>query len=197
MTQLQNEDGPLFAPTWVHTAGEVPERGLEITREADEDERARLAQALDARGCPDLRVSYKVIPRSGGRYRVSGRIAATLVQRCVVTLAPVTTTLDERLEVEFRPVEIDDFDESTPDPAADFNRDYEPMRRGVIDIGRVVYEQIAAVLDPYPRAAGATFQWTDPKQRAGDDVASTAPTQDAPSDGGNPFAVLRRLKGES
>jgi uncharacterized protein len=192
MTDIASQDGAHFAPAWVHTAGDIPERGLEVAREATQEERDRLAAALDARGCPSLHVAYKILPKSGGRYRASGRIAATIVQRCVVSLAPVTTTLDEPLDVEFRPLETEAAENGHGDPAADFNRDYEPMRRGIIDIGRVVFEQIAATLDPYPRAAGATFQWTDPKQ-----TADPAAGQGGDTGGNdNPFAVLRRLKGD-
>ncbi len=51
-----------------------------------------------------------------------------------------------------------------------------------IDVGRIVYETLSAGLDPYPRKEGAEFDWADPKTGVADSA--------------NPFAVLKKLKGE-
>ena len=48
-----------------------------------------------------------------------------------------------------------------------------------IAVGRIVYEALAAGLDPYPRKEDAAFEWRDPKLAEG---------------AGNPFAVLKKLK---
>ena len=58
----------------------------------------------------------------------------------------------------------------------------EKLERGLIPVGRIVFETLASSLDPYPRREGAAFNWQDP-QSAGDKKA-------------NPFAALSKLKGE-
>lgn len=193
MTEHSNADDAAFSQVWVHRADEIPARGLTVEREATPEQLTSLAAALDVRSFTSLRATYELQARAGGRVRLDGHIEARLVQRCVVTLTPVEASLSEPIRAEFRDSEEpeDDWD-SDGAVAAALNRDHEPIRHGMLDVGRVVFEQISAVLDPYPRAPGATFEWTDPRQRRGDEESE---------DGGgarpdSPFAVLRKLKGE-
>lgn len=170
---------------WVHRAVDVPERGLEMVREATVSERAELAAALDILSCDALAVSYRLRPAAGGRYRLTGSIEAVVRQACIVSLEPVVSEIREPVEEEFWPPEAI----VTPEDGEAGERDAlshaapEPIEDGEIRVGRVVYEQIAAALDPYPRRADAVFQW-----------------QEAPNEGGaevkhdNPFAALVRLK---
>lgn len=195
MTEHSDGEKAAFEHVWVHQTGEIPARGLSVKRTATPDELVALAAGLDIRSVTSLEASYELLPRTGGRYRLGGHIEARVVQACVVSLAPVETTLSEPLRAEFRDSndhKMDDWD-SEDAAAAAINREFEPIRRGVIDVGRVVFEQIAAVLDPYPRAPGATFDWTDPRQKSSMEGASG-------EDGGvrpdNPFAVLRKLRGD-
>ena len=56
----------------------------------------------------------------------------------------------------------------------------EPIRNGVIDLGEIVYQEIAAGLDPYPRVADVTLDKTE-----------AGPSDDEAT---NPFAKLKRLQ---
>lgn len=168
-------DVPVF--DWSHDVQALGERGGDWHRVATPDERARLAAALDLAACDRVEVHYTLKPLSRGRIRFKARIKADLHQRCVVTLAPVAARLDETVDLEFWPA--DDVDQ-----AVDFDAmspaDPEPIEHGRCAVGRVVYEEIAAALDPYPRADGAALESTG----------------DEETEGHKPFAMLARLKRE-
>jgi uncharacterized metal-binding protein YceD (DUF177 family) len=160
---------------WVHDRASLSEKGTEQTRRATAEERARLVAALDLAACDRVEVVYRVKPLSGFRARLKGRITAHVVQKCVVSLAPVPADVAVDLAVEFWPAE--EAEESVDfDPMS--NADPEPMENGRIEVGRIVYEEIAAALDPYPRAPDATF----------------APGSDAEVAAEKPFAALARWK---
>jgi len=62
----------------------------------------------------------------------------------------------------------------------------EPIVAGQIAVGRVVFESLAAALEPYPRKPGAVLDWQAPLPA---DAAATTAT--------SPFAVLANLKTKS
>ena len=169
----------MTALEWTHAVRDVPADGLAVERRATEAERERLARELAIPSVDDLTVSYRLSPRTGGRLALEGRLAATVTQECVVTLEPVGGTLTVPLDVVFSPdpiapgAEIEGSLEDLDKP------DEEPIVHGAIDVGRIVEEEILASLDPYPRRADASFEWTDEKGEAA---------------GEHPFAVLGKLK---
>ncbi len=163
---------------WVHIKTDIPEGGRTFVRTATLDECASLAAALGILGCSRLDVRYEVKPLSGGRYRCHGKMTAAMTQACVVTIEPVAATLDEALDVSFWPAaEIPDETDGEREILSE--PDIEPLVDGRIEIGRIVYELVAASIDPYPRKDGADFVWSDDK-----------PEDKEPS----PFAVLSKLK---
>jgi uncharacterized metal-binding protein YceD (DUF177 family) len=168
---------------WTMRVEDVPERGFVWRAEATAAERARLVDALQLTALSRLVAEGRIDGAAGGIYRLKGRILADVVQACVVSLDPVTSKIDEPLSVEFRPpAEIGDELATTPDYNVDF--DVEPIVRGHLETGRIVYEQFAASLDPYPRASGAgTPIDLVAKPRGAGEV--------------NPFAVLAKLKDKS
>lgn len=191
MTEHIDAEEAAFEHVWVHKAGEIPGKGLVVKRVATSDELAALAAGLDIRAVKSLEASYELLPRTGGRFRLTGQIDVQVVQACVVSLASVEATISEALKAEFRDSKVQASDDWHSEDAAVemINREFEPIRQGVIDVGRVIFEQIAAVLDPYPRAPGASFDWVDPRQKGvGGEASGERPD--------NPFAVLRKLKGD-
>ena len=128
------------------------------------------------------RIVVKYQPRVIVFYAGDNDIAAGLSPRQVFDdfRAFVAAAVDEPFEVTFCPAEAM--------PAAPSSEreilsepEIEPLRDGRIEVGRVVFETLAAALDPYPRRADAAFEWTDPRDAGGAEKAS-------------PFAVLRSLK---
>lgn len=162
---------------WTHLVTELPVGGLASERTATEKQRAAVARELDLVSCRALHASYRITPLGAGRYRLAGRLGADVEQACIVTLEPVPARLDEGFDVEFRP-EDDPQAAEEGEVEALSAPEIETIDNGRIDAGRIVFEQLAASLDPFPRKDGATLEHTD----AGGDGSA------------NPFAVLASLK---
>jgi len=163
---------------WTHAVRDVPSDGVAIERTATPEESARLAEALDIVSLEKLVAKYRLTPRSGRRLALTGSIEARVTQECVVTLEPLTSALSLPLDVVFVP--RTDGAEITGGSLEDLDApDEEPIDNGVVDVGRIVVEELLSGLDPYPRSPDAHFDWTDAQGDAADD---------------NPFAALARLR---
>ena len=162
---------------WSHAATDIPTAGRTFTREASETERAAIAAELGILSCTRLTAAYTIRPLGKGHYRLEGPCTADVTQACVATLAPVEISLTLALDIEFAPVApaIPDGEEVE---VLDLP-EVEAIENGRLPVGRVVFETLAAGLDPFPRAPGAAFSWHDP--RGG-------------SEKPNPFAALAKLK---
>lgn len=169
---------------WTHDAADVPGEGSVFERTAPPPMLQRLAEALDLKSCDRLEARYRIRPIAGGGYRLAGELKADVVQSCVITLEPVAARIEEPFEVEYWPDGADEADgggggnEEIPALSA---AEIEPLRDGRIDAGRIVFEQLAASLDPYPRKEGAEFEEPASQRQGGKE---------------SPFAVLARLKGD-
>lgn len=164
---------------WMYRVAEIPEGGLRQAREASGPELTRLAEALDVLSCQRLSSEFTIRALGKGHYRLAGKVVAELTQACVVSLEPVEQTVEATFDVEFRP------EGSLPQLTQEeievsSAAEIEPIERGRIDAGRIVFETVATALDPYPRKPGAEFQ-PDTAQGEGMDEAG-------------PFAALRKLK---
>lgn len=163
---------------WSHSVGEIPETGLAAERRATPEARTRIAAALDLIACSRLEARYSLQPLAQGRYLLEGTIDADVVQTCVVTLEPVEGHISEPFEVEFRPwpsgAGVTEFDALEA-------RDIEPLEGDKIPVGRIVYEQLASAIDPYPRKEGAMLEQPAEKTEEVEEAV-------------NPFAVLKQLK---
>jgi uncharacterized metal-binding protein YceD (DUF177 family) len=151
---------------WTHDIREVGEHGLEATRTAGPDQCAAVAAQLGLVSCDKLDVHYKIRPIAAGRLRLEATLDAIVVQECVVTLDPVSSELSEAFELELWPAEkFPQTSEATIDPlGAD---EPERIENGVIDIGRIVCDHLAGLIDPYPRKPGVVFSWRDENDQPG------------------------------
>lgn len=172
------ETGPL---DWTISTTDIPEGGLKRVRAATEDERKRLADALELLALSDLTVSYRIEPLAKGAYRLYGHLDSALAQACVVTLEPVAAKVAANFDVEFWPTV--DVPEEGEDKRILEGRDIEVLNKGEIPVGDIVFETLSASLDPYPRKPDAEFSWQD---KAGEN-----------SEKANPFAVLSKLRDSS
>lgn len=163
------------APAWsvpVEVAG-VPEAGLHVEFEANEAARVAIAGLAGLTGVPKLHASFDLARRGAGVH-VTGRVGAEIGQTCVVTLEPLTNTVDEEIDLVFLP--------GVPEPRAEGSAETEdeppePLVNGRVDLGRIATEFLMLGIDPYPRKAGATFD----APKADDDTV-------------HPFAGLAALK---
>ena len=161
---------------------QIPEIGLHRDIEADQAICHAIADIGGLREVLSAQASFDVMPKSGGRFHVSGHVRARVGQTCVVTLDPMESDIDEAIDLIFAPPEqvpemaalVDEAEHSdgeTPDPP-------EPIENGIIDLGRVATDALYLALDPYPRKPDAVFE---PLVEAAD-----------PED--HPFAALKALK---
>ena len=158
---------------------DVPDTGLNLALEADEEVRARLAVLAVLAGVlsvPELRISADVT-RHGEGLRAAGRVTARVTQSCVVTLEPIENTIDEPFDVLFLPPDVAGAAPAGRDPG-EVDDTRESLVNGAADLGAVATEFFLLGIDPYPRKPGAVF---------------SGPTEDRAADG--PFASLDRLKG--
>ncbi len=169
----------MTALDWTHAAREVPADGLAVSRKATADEARSLAEMLEIPSVDSLEANYRIASIARGRFSLKGRLDARVTQECVVTLEPVASTLSVPLDVNFSPeiATARDDPEAAPDDLE--QPDEEPIENGVMNVGRVVMEELLSNLDPYPRREDAQFDWSDEKS-----AASKL----------NPFAALARLK---
>lgn len=182
-TMSSNPPEPLAH--WSHRIADIPERGLDVEREATALELAALAATLELPAFLLLKVSYRVGPIGAGRYRVKGELSAAATQACIITLEPVHTDINESFEEEYWPEELLTKSrrcEETEEREALAVSAPEAIRQGVIEVGRLIYEQLSTAIEPYPRAPGATFAWCESGGEAGKDKSN------------NPFAFLAVLK---
>ena len=179
---------------WSHATTSLPSPRT-FSREATAAGCAAAAGQLGILACDRLTASYTIRPLGGGKYAVSGECRADVQQACVVTLEPVSASLVLPVEVTFvpgsavidpdrRPVRPGSRrDESTADEDGDSEvlalPELEVIENGQVDVGRIIFEVLAAGLEPYPRKPGATFAWED----------ATAKKSKV-----HPFAVLAKLK---
>lgn len=142
---------------------------------------AEIASALELSALRKLSFEGHVKPLGGSDWTLEGRLGATVVQPCVVTLEPVTTRIDIDVTRQF----IDGYD--MPDePEAEMPEDDTVEKLGAwIDPATVMQEALSIAVPDYPRKEEATLGqmvYTKPGE---------APMTDADA---RPFAGLASLK---
>jgi Large ribosomal RNA subunit accumulation protein YceD len=161
---------------------EVPETGLHLDLVADEHVRAGLAALAGVTSMPRLEAFLDVV-RHGKGLRATGRVSATVVQICVVTLEPLENQVDEPIDVVFAPSAGDFVAEDRAgagvavDATFESGEPPEALLDGIADLGMIAAEFLLLGIDPYPRKPGAEFM--PPTQHSG---------------AASPFAVLAQLK---
>jgi uncharacterized metal-binding protein YceD (DUF177 family) len=121
-------------------------QALEI--EADADQRAALATRFDLLSIDGLAGRLEMERRGRGAF-VSGRLEASVVQRCVVSGEPVPATISEPLALHFEPLDELEGDIELEPQALDTL----PVEDGLIDLGEAIAQSLLLALDPYPRAS--------------------------------------------
>ena len=162
----------------------VSEREAKITLTPSAPERVAIANWLGALSVESFEAVVRIARTGDDRYSYDAEFAVGVTQACVVTLEPVSSTLEgefhrsyviapktARRETEqsrSRKIEVIATEEDEP----------ELVVGSEIDLAAPILEELALALDPYPRAPGAELPATEAPQ---------------PVDEG-PFAVLKKLK---
>ena len=142
---------------------------------------------LDAGACADIAerfgfleigpvsVSLKVKMIAKDTWEVTGKIAAELVQACVVTSKPVPETVTIEIEERYVPA----IDEGDSDIEIDVSSvDVELLEDGMIPLGELVQQSLGLGVDNHPRLPDAPDDY-----QAGPEIKTE-----------NPFQKLSQLK---
>lgn len=165
--------------------------------EATDQQRADLARRLLVESVEDASASVTLQRVGGGVIQAIGTVCAEVTQNCVVSLVPVTASVEDQFEGWFGDktnaisftkartereakkghIEAEVLDESV---------DPEPIIGGMVDIGELATQYLSLAIDPYPRAEGVTAEF----------VAEPPPAK--PGEGSslrkNPFEALKDWK---
>ncbi len=175
--------GPEFSrPFSVEALGQIRGDDEAVERiEATEAERDAVARrlglvALD-RLAADLRLRRT---RDGSVIRVTGHLEAEVTQICVVSLQPLRSRVSEDFTAlytsvpaggeasgrgECDTVEVEALGEDPP----------ETLGRDGLDLGETVVQQLALVLEPYPRDQGASLEALGWRGNSDEDAAGKSP----------------------
>lgn len=126
------------------------------------------------------KISLEPLGRTG-LIRVNGKLTAEVVQNCVVSLVPISASIEDEFELTFGPPEAALDESEEIEVSWDSQDPPDPIIDGIIDLGEVVVEHLALALDLFPRAPEAAF--VPPPE-----------LEDIPEVKVNPFAVLANLR---
>ena len=120
---------------------------------ADDAERAAIAKRLGLEALDRLE-AHATLSKTGKMVRAEGRLAASLIQSCVITQDPVAAHLDEPFEFMFTPESpVGGPDDEVELGASDCDVVF--YDGAAIDLGTAIADTLALSLDPYPRSASA------------------------------------------
>ena len=164
----------------------ITESGREEAIVATPEECVAIARSFGILALGRLEAKVTLWPWNRVGLQLDGRLRAEAVQACVVTLEPVAEKIDHTFSLKFLPPETQVAHPKTVAEAeviveVDAEDPPDPLEGPMLDLGRILTEQLALALDPYPRAPGADLS------------AVLGSEADGPS---SPFAALSRLKGD-
>lgn len=128
----------------------------EITANAQEC--AALATLFGLPAVAALSGVFTVAHERGGVLQADLQLSARVTQLCVITLEPFDAKINEQAELRFVPAaKLREGEEVELDAETLDGPDEIPYSGEAIDLGAVLAEQLALVLDPYPRKPGAAL----------------------------------------
>lgn len=173
------------APVLSHVVrlADLPARkASQVTLTPDASTCAALAAELGIEAVRKLRFDVTLKPMGKHDWALEGRLGATVVQSCVVTLDPVTTRIEEDVSRHY----VEDYDAAPDGSEIEMPEDdtVEPLPTS-IDLGVVAFEALALALPVYPRSPDAAL----------DQSVFTEPGKEALTDDDvKPFAGLASLR---
>lgn len=159
--------------------GRLPERGMPVVIEADEEQRRRLAEDHGLIAVDRYRAELLVSRWKRHGVKVDGAVEADIVQECGVTLEPLPSHLAAPFSALYLPANSklgrEGFetggeillDAEGPDSPELFSGD-------TIDVGALAEEYFELAIDPYARAPGASAAVADNADRPGSAFAKLA-----------------------
>ncbi|WP_240775277.1 DUF177 domain-containing protein [Neokomagataea tanensis] len=131
--------------------------------------------------------------------RADGKLQARVTQTCAITAEPFEEILAENFTLNFVPAnelpeddlefDIDSIDLDAPDDVAHDGK--------ALDLGEAAAEQLALMLDPYPRKPGAGLQEAVDVTPSDEELKAARESGKGSAEGSgrpNPFAALTSLR---
>jgi|WetSurMetagenome_2_1015567.scaffolds.fasta_scaffold137343_2 uncharacterized metal-binding protein YceD (DUF177 family) len=172
---MKNDIPPL---THFFRLSDLTQAGSTVTVEAAGDELARLAQWAGIEAVSSFRGEVTLKRNSQTGFVYAAALAASIVQRCVVTLEPVRSRLSRQIvrELILEPKAAPAAGELTLSAGDDDVP--ETILSPEYDLAAPLLEEFVLAIDPYPRKQGVAFRPpAEPQEKAE-----------------SPFAVLKSLK---
>ncbi|WP_085908016.1 YceD family protein [Kiloniella majae] len=165
----------------------IQARSQVLKLKAKPEECDAVAKRFDLIDLKSLSATLELDPKGkGSLLDVKGHLKAEVTQFCIITAEPVPSIIDEPFEImySFEPIRdtaeeiLIDIDAEDPPELAD------PTG---IDFGEAIVQQLAVMLDPYPKAPNSTWD--------GDSV-DEAPDEEEMQEAAktSPFSVLKDLQ---
>jgi uncharacterized metal-binding protein YceD (DUF177 family) len=143
-----------------------------VNIEATASERAAIAARFDLAALDELKATATLTASASG-IETSGRLAAHVVQNCVVTAEPVAAQIDEPFTLRF--VDPDHMATDVEElELSDADCDLMEIDKGAIDLGEAVAQTLGLALDPFPRSATERAREEERKWVAGDEAGPFA-----------------------
>lgn len=166
---------------WVDAAS-VPVNGKQVRFAVSADGVAELVRINDLLALGGVAADVSLMPQADDNILAIIHFTAQVTQKCVVSLEPVVSDIDETVRLLYTPEAALHTDGLDLDLDEDEDEDREALIDGKINLGAAVAEHFALALDPYPRRPGVTLPEGTTDDGTEEDVRD------------NPFAVLERLK---
>ena len=162
----------------------------------DEDDKRRIADRLGLVALKNLTADLRLTREQGNLVvHITGQLQADIEQRCVVTLDPIETHVEDEFEAWYA-----DPDQAIPlnkimrqkelaeeygseAPILEEQDDPEPIIDGKINVAELVVQYLSLSINPYPHAEHADFE---NKEKEAHESANDRPE--------NPFAALKDWK---
>lgn len=154
---------------------------VRVVMAPDADACREIADRLGLSGLRKLRLEGALVPEGRADWRLEARLGATVVQPCVVTLAPVTTRIDVPVTRRY----VEDMAAPAGDEIQMPEDDTEEPLPEALDLTEVMEEALALALPLYPRAEGAEL---------GAAVYGPPGAEPLTDEAAKPFAALAALR---
>lgn len=142
-----------------------------------------MAKDLELLGLRKLSFSGRILAEGSKDWRLTGKLGATVVQPCGVTLDPVSTRIDEPVNRMFLSGYVE---EDAPDVEMPEDDTVEPLGDW-IDPEQIMLEALVLALPLYPRSEGAAL---------GESVFAEPGVSPMRDEDARPFAGLAALKNQ-
>ena len=173
---------PAKSPEILRFAEQAQRGPTRFSLAPDAPQRQAIARALGIEAIRKLTFTGTLTPEGTRDWRIDAKLGATVVQGCVVTLAPVTTRIDISVTRRFV-ADLPDMPEEEETPMPE-DETLEQLGDSV-DLAQVMTEALTLALPDYPRADGAEL----------DEAVFAPPGTDPLRDSDlKPFAGLAALK---